>query len=156
MASKIVIYISYNYFNTKLVNVILSNFQSEAKKLERLSNWNTLPSVIVYSINTIITNADWLTNWLNEVSGTLRVSGRAWKGQRERESERERERESVCVCVCAGVLNFRFYACKGAHTLFADQREREREREGGRERERGVKYGYWIYFIAFNNGSFNN
>jgi len=27
-----------------------------------------------------------------------------------------------------GVLNFIFYACKGAHTLFTDQREGERER----------------------------
>jgi hypothetical protein len=45
-----------------------------------------------------------------------------------------------------GVLNF--------HTLFTGQRERERKREG--ERERDVEYGYWIYFIAFNNDSFTN
>ncbi len=42
----------------------------------------------------------------------------------------ERKRESM------GVLNFSFYACKGAHTLFTDQREGEREKEEGRERER--------------------
>jgi hypothetical protein len=34
--------------------------------------------------------------------------------------------------VCAGAL----YACKGAHTLFASQRERERERKRERERVR--------------------
>jgi hypothetical protein len=50
------------------------------------------------------------------------------------------------------------------------QREGDREKEGGRVREwererercrekkgeRDVEYGYWIYFIAFNNGSFTN
>jgi hypothetical protein len=44
----------------------------------------------------------------------------------ERKKKGEGERE--CVCVCMGVLNFIFYACKGAHTLFTDQREGERER----------------------------
>ncbi len=63
------------------------------------------------------------------------------------------------------------YACKSAHALFTGEREikrekeREREREKERERERGereresekdVEYGYWIYLIAFNNGSFTN
>jgi hypothetical protein len=32
-------------------------------------------------------------------------------------------------------------------------REREREVEK-REKEKDVEYGSWIYFIAFNNGSF--
>jgi hypothetical protein len=50
---------------------------------------------------------------------------------RVREKEKGRGRERECVCgVCMGVLNFSFYACKGAHTLFTDQREGEREKEG--------------------------
>jgi hypothetical protein len=48
--------------------------------------------------------------------------------------------------------------CRRVHTFFTGQRERVRKREreikGGRERD--VEYGYWIYFIAFNNGSFTN
>jgi hypothetical protein len=49
------------------------------------------------------------------------------KKEREREGEKEKEggRESVCI----GVLNFSFYACIGAHTLFTDQRKGERERK---------------------------
>ncbi len=70
---------------------------------------------------------DWLTEW-----GTLRVRVcahplhlvRERDRDRDREIERERERKT--------------------------EREREREREG----ERDVEYGYWIYFIAFNDGSF--
>ncbi len=46
--------------------------------------------------------------------------------------------------------------CGHAHTLFTGQRERERERGREREKERDVEYGHWIYFNAFNNGSFTN
>ncbi len=56
--------------------------------------------------------------------------------QRERERERERER--------------------GRKREGEWKRVRKRERERERERERDVEYGYWIYFIAFNNGSFIN
>jgi hypothetical protein len=69
----------------------------------------------------------------------------------------------------AGMLNF--YACKGAHTLFAGQRERERESEaeflclqgcalplrqperegGGRKRERDV-LNMVIFIFGRNDG----
>jgi hypothetical protein len=77
------------------------------------------------------------------VRACLQGSEREKKGERETERERERERErekerkkereregGERESVCIGILNFSFYACKGAHTLFTDQREGEREKEG--------------------------
>ncbi len=85
--------------------------------------------------------------------------------EREREGERDRERDvenGYWICL----IGFNKDSFTSAHLLHRSEREREeeggreREKEGERERERetdgNVEYGYWIYFIGFNNGSFTN
>ncbi len=71
-----------------------------------------------------------LTDWLNEerleCGHPLCLQGRDTPSSPVRERERDKEREN--------------------------EKDREREKEG--EREGDVEYGYWIYFIAFNNGNF--
>ncbi len=52
-------------------------------------------------------------------------------------------------------LSLSLWPVNRVHTPSSPVREKGREKErGGGEGESDEEYGYWIYFIALNNGSF--
>ncbi len=102
-----------------------------------------------YTFNDIIINIIAHADWQNEEC--LECGGALWERERGREREKERGRERKRERITHADLLTTVRACfmlARVRTPSSPVRERERERE----RERDVEYGYWIYFIAFNNG----